>query len=108
MDGFIDLIAGIFGFLYDAIAYLLRGTIESPFGALVLGLFFYSIYKSGKHYNSKCCESDDELQRRRSEEEQRGKKAFTPHTRERQISKALRAYAAMVSSADKGATRIIE
>lgn len=63
MDGFIDLIAGIFGFLYDAIAYLLRGTIESPFGALVLGLFFYSIYKSGKHYNSKCCESDDELQR---------------------------------------------
>lgn len=52
--------------------------------------------------------SDDELQRRRSEEEQRGKKAFTPHTRERQISKALRAYAAMVSSADKGATRIIE
>ena len=61
MDGFIDLIAGIFGFLYDAIAYLLRGTIESPFGALVLGLFFYSIYKSGKHYNSKCCESDDEL-----------------------------------------------
>ncbi len=57
------MIAGIFGFLYDAIAYLLRGTIESPFGALVLGLFFYSIYKSGKHYNSKCCESDDELQR---------------------------------------------
>ena len=52
--------------------------------------------------------SDDELQRRRSEEEQRGKKAFTPYTRERQISKALRAYAAMVSSADKGATRIIE
>ena len=52
--------------------------------------------------------SDDELQRRRSKEEQRGKKAFTPHTRERQISKALRAYAAMVSSADKGATRIIE
>lgn len=52
--------------------------------------------------------SDDELQRRRREEEQRGKKAFTPHTRERQISKALRAYAAMVSSADKGATRIIE
>ena len=29
----------------------------------MLGLFFYSIYKSGKHYNSKCYESDDELQR---------------------------------------------
>ena len=65
MDGFIDLIAGAFGFLYNTAAYLLKGTIESPFGALVLVLFFYSIYKSGKHYNSKCCESDDtdELQR---------------------------------------------
>ena len=52
--------------------------------------------------------TDDELQRRRSEEEQRGKAAFTPHNRQRQVSKALRAYAAMVSSADKGATRIID
>ena len=34
--------------------------------------------------------------------------AFTPRNRQRQISKALRAYAAMVSSADKGATRIID
>ena len=52
--------------------------------------------------------SDEELQRRREEEEQRGKEAFTPRNRQRQISKALRAYASMVSSADKGATRIID
>ena len=52
--------------------------------------------------------SDEELERRRAEEEQRGKNAFTPHGRDRHISKALRAYAAMVSSADKGATRIID
>ncbi|MCD8287336.1 MAG: dihydroxy-acid dehydratase, partial [Porphyromonadaceae bacterium] len=52
--------------------------------------------------------SDEELQHRRLEEEQRGGAAFTPHSRHRQISKALRAYAAMVSSADKGGTRVIE
>ena len=52
--------------------------------------------------------SDAELAARRQAEEQRGKKAFTPATRDRQISKALRAYAAMVSSADKGATRIVD
>ena len=52
--------------------------------------------------------SDAELAVRRSQEEARGKKAFTPTARDRQISKALRAYAAMVSSADKGATRIVD
>ena len=52
--------------------------------------------------------SDAELAARRSQEEARGKKAFTPTARDRQISKALRAYAAMVSSADKGATRIVD
>ena len=51
--------------------------------------------------------SDEELQRRRDEEMSRGDKAFTPKTRKRDISKALKAYAAMVSSADKGAVRII-
>ena len=51
---------------------------------------------------------DEVLAARRDEENARGKKAFTPHTRDRKISKALRAYAAMVSSADKGATRIVE
>lgn len=52
--------------------------------------------------------SDGQLAERRSAEEARGKKAFTPAKRERNISKALKAYAAMVSSADKGAVRIIE
>lgn len=52
--------------------------------------------------------SDEQLAERRSAEEGRGQKAFTPTKRERNISKALKAYAAMVSSADKGAVRIIE
>lgn len=50
--------------------------------------------------------SDEELHDRRLEEESRGAEAFTPN-RERKISKALKAYAKMVSSADKGAVRII-
>ncbi|MBD5271488.1 MAG: dihydroxy-acid dehydratase [Bacteroides sp.] len=49
--------------------------------------------------------SDDELAARRSEEEARGKDAFTPRDRDRHVSKALRAYASMVSSADKGGVR---
>ena len=49
--------------------------------------------------------SDDELAERRAEEEARGKAAFTPVKRNREISKALRAYAAMVTSADKGGVR---
>ena len=52
--------------------------------------------------------SDEELAARRSEEEARGRKAFTPPFRQRTVSKSLKAYAAMVSSADKGAVRIIE
>jgi dihydroxy-acid dehydratase len=51
--------------------------------------------------------SDEELQRRRSEEENRGKDAFTPPFRKREISKSLKAYSSMVSSADKGAVRIV-
>ena len=50
---------------------------------------------------------DAELARRRDEELARGKAAFTPHNRQRPVSKALQAYAALVSSADKGAVRII-
>lgn len=50
---------------------------------------------------------DAELLARRQEEATRGKDAFTPHHRRREVSKALRAYASMVSSADKGAIRII-
>ena len=51
--------------------------------------------------------SEEELAQRRSEELQKGKDAFTPVGRNRPISKALKAYASMVSSADKGAVRII-
>lgn len=52
--------------------------------------------------------SDEELAQRRTAEEARGKEAFTPQGRDRYVSKALKAYANMVSSADKGAVRIIE
>ena len=52
--------------------------------------------------------SDDELEARRREELARGRKAFTPPVRRREVSKSLKAYASMVSSADKGAIRIIE
>lgn len=52
--------------------------------------------------------TDSELAARRKEEEARGDKAYTPLFRERNISKALKAYAKMVSSADKGAVRIID
>ena len=52
--------------------------------------------------------SNEELAARRREEEARGRKAFTPPFRQRTVSKSLKAYAAMVSSADKGAIRIIE
>ncbi|GHV31026.1 dihydroxy-acid dehydratase [Bacteroidia bacterium] len=51
--------------------------------------------------------SDEKLEKRREEELKRGDEAFTPQHRKREISKALRAYASMVSSADKGAVRII-
>ena len=51
--------------------------------------------------------SDEELTRRRNEELARGKKAFTPPHRRREVSKALKAYASMVSSADKGAVRMV-
>ena len=49
--------------------------------------------------------SDEEMENRRKEEEARGKEAFTPRNRDRVISKALRAYASMVTSADKGGVR---
>ena len=52
--------------------------------------------------------SEEELFSRREEEEARGKKAFTPPFRKREVSKALRAYSKMVSSADKGGVRIVE
>lgn len=51
--------------------------------------------------------SDAELAVRRKEEESKGKNAFKPD-RKREVSNALKAYASMVSSADKGAVRIVE
>ncbi|MGD9558716.1 MAG: dihydroxy-acid dehydratase [Mangrovibacterium sp.] len=53
--------------------------------------------------------SEEELGRRRAEQEARGSNAWTPdEQRPRKISKALKAYAGMVSSADKGAVRLID
>ncbi|MCF8527185.1 MAG: dihydroxy-acid dehydratase [Candidatus Nanopelagicales bacterium] len=49
--------------------------------------------------------SEDELDRRRAAMIERGPSAFTPTNREREVSTALRAYAAMVTSADTGAVR---
>ncbi|MDR3339804.1 MAG: dihydroxy-acid dehydratase [Candidatus Symbiothrix sp.] len=51
--------------------------------------------------------SDEELAERREEEQKRGDKAFTPLHRQRVISQSLKAYASMVSSADKGAVRVV-
>ena len=42
------------------------------------------------------------------EEKARGDKAFTPPFRVREVSKSLKAYSRMVSSADKGAVRVID
>ncbi len=53
--------------------------------------------------------SDAELEKRRDEEDKRGDKAWTPHeVRTRKVSKALRAYASMATSADKGAVRNVD
>jgi dihydroxy-acid dehydratase len=48
---------------------------------------------------------DAELARRRAAMEALGKQAYTPIGRDRQVSDALKAYAAMVTSADTGAVR---
>jgi dihydroxy-acid dehydratase len=51
--------------------------------------------------------SEEEFRVRREKELARGEDAFLPKDRDRNISKALKAYASMVSSADKGAIRLI-
>lgn len=51
--------------------------------------------------------SDRQLDDRRREELARGPEAFTPAGRQRNVSRALKAYAATVSSADKGAIRTL-
>lgn len=52
--------------------------------------------------------SAEEIKKRKEAEEGRGAEAYKPATRKRYVSKALKAYANMVSSADMGAIRIIE
>lgn len=52
--------------------------------------------------------TEEILESRRCKMLQKGNKAFRPLKRERIISNALKAYAAMVSSADKGGVRIVE
>jgi len=49
--------------------------------------------------------SDDELARRRAAMQARGAKAWKPVSRERVVSAALQAYAALTTSADTGAVR---
>jgi len=48
------------------------------------------------------------LEERRQTELARGKAAFTAPVRERFVPASLKAYASMVSSADKGAVRLID
>jgi len=52
--------------------------------------------------------SNEELNERKKEEEKKGKNAYKPIGRNRKVSKALKAYALTVSSADLGAIRIID
>lgn len=49
--------------------------------------------------------SDRVLAERRAAQDARGADAYTPKNRQRQVSQALQAYAAMVTSADTGAVR---
>ncbi|PKL37625.1 MAG: dihydroxy-acid dehydratase [Spirochaetae bacterium HGW-Spirochaetae-1] len=51
--------------------------------------------------------SDSDLEKRRQKELARGEKAFAPTGRDRKVSRALQAYSLLVSSADRGAVRII-
>jgi len=51
--------------------------------------------------------SEKEIIKRHKEEEAKGEMAFRPTNRRREIPSSLKAYAATVSSADKGAVRII-
>ncbi|KVA40906.1 dihydroxy-acid dehydratase [Burkholderia cepacia] len=52
--------------------------------------------------------SDDELRRRRAAMEERGARAWQPEKRQRRVSGALRAYAAMTTSAARGAVRVVK
>ena len=52
--------------------------------------------------------SEEEMENRRISEMKKGNEAFQPGPRKRNVSKALKAYASLVSSADKGAIRLID
>ncbi len=52
--------------------------------------------------------SEEELSARKKEEDLKGKEGWKPKARPRKVSQALRAYASMVSSADKGAVRELQ
>lgn len=51
--------------------------------------------------------SENEITKRHQEEEAKGEMAYRPKSRRREIPSSLKAYAATVSSADRGAVRII-
>lgn len=52
--------------------------------------------------------SENEMSKRRADEQAKGNDAFTAVGRDRKVSLALKAYARMVSSADRGAVRILD
>ena len=52
--------------------------------------------------------SEKELEERRARELAKGNLAFKPGPRKRHVSRALKAYASLVSSADRGAIRLID
>ncbi|KOH42806.1 dihydroxy-acid dehydratase [Sunxiuqinia dokdonensis] len=52
--------------------------------------------------------SDEEMAKRKAAEQAKGKAAYRPAGRNRVVSKALKAYASLVSSADQGAIRLID
>jgi dihydroxy-acid dehydratase len=51
---------------------------------------------------------DEELARRRQEMDAKGKDGWKPKKRERKVSTALRAYAALTTSAARGAVRVVD
>ncbi len=51
--------------------------------------------------------SDEELAVRRAKEMEKGRDAFSPVDRARYVSQALKAYAMLAASADKGAVRVV-
>lgn len=51
--------------------------------------------------------TDEELAARHEEEVRKGDQAYRPGPRQRQVSAALKVYAMLVSSADKGAIRVV-